>query len=104
MKTVMTSDRLIIRSKRFRRQTETKEPESSPDIARISTLYRPFQPLKWAVLPPEKDCFATQNKSVHEAIIRKLLTVRQMRKVLKTRVFATERPVARKYSSFEHLR
>lgn len=104
MKTVMMSDRLIIRSKRFRRRTETKESESRPDIARISTRYRLFQPLKWAVSPPEKDCFATQNKSVREATIRKLLIVRQMCKVLKTLVFANERPVARKYSSFEHLR
>lgn len=104
MKTVMLSDHFISHSKRFRRRTETKEPESRPDIARISTRYRPFQPLKWAVLPPEKDCFATQNKSVREATIRKPLNIKQMRKVLKTRVFATERPVARKYSSFEHLR
>lgn len=104
MKTVMLSDHFISHSKRFRRRTEIKEPESRPDIARISTRYRPFQPLKWTVSPPEKDCFATQNKSVREATIRKLLIVRQMCKVLKTLVFATERPVARKYSSFEHLR
>ncbi len=104
MKTVILSDHFISHSKRFRRRTETKEPESRPDIARISTRYRPFQPLKWTVSPPEKDCFATQNKPVHEATIRKLLIVRQMCKVLKTLVFATERPVARKYSSFEHLR
>ncbi len=90
MKTAMTPHRFIIRSKRFRRPENTKEPKSHRNTALISTRYRPFRPLKLALSHPEKDHFATRERPVRNAIIRKLLAVRQMRKVLKTRVFAAE--------------
>ena len=90
MKTAMTPHRFIIRSKRFQRPENTKEPISHRNIALISTRYRPFRPLKWALSHPERGHFATRRRPVRDAIIRKALAVRQMRKVLKTRVFATE--------------
>ena len=90
MKTAMTPHRFIIRSKRFRRPENTKEPKSHRNTALISTRYRPFRPLKWALSHPEKGHFATRGRPVRNAIIRKALAVRQMRKVLKTRVFAAE--------------
>lgn len=90
MDSAMTSHRFIIRSKRFRRPENTKEPISHRNIALIGTRYRPFRPLKWALSHPEKGHFATRGRPIRKVIIRKALAVRQMRKVLKTRVFAAE--------------
>lgn len=90
MKTAMTPHRFIIRSKRFRRPENTKEPISHRNIALISTRYRPFRPLKWALSHPKKGHFATRWRPVRNAIIRKILAIKQIRKVLKTRVFAAE--------------
>lgn len=90
MKAAITSHRFIIRSKRFRRPENTKEPKSHRNTALISTRYRPFRPLKWALSHPEKDHFATRGRPIRNVTIRKLLAIRQMRKVLKTHVFAAE--------------
>lgn len=76
MKVAMTPHHFIIRSKRFRRPENTKEPKSHRDIARIGTRYRPFRPLKWAISQHEKGYFATQGRPVREVIIRKLLAIR----------------------------
>lgn len=89
MKTAMTPHRFIIRSKRFQRPENTKEPISHRNTALISTRYRPFRPLKKAISHPEKGHFATRGRPIRNVTIRKLLAIRQMRKVLKTRVFAT---------------
>lgn len=76
MKVAMTPHRFIIRSKRFQRPENTKEPISHRNIARIGTRYRPFRPLKWALSHPEKGHFATRWRPVRNAIIRKLLAIR----------------------------
>lgn len=90
MKTAMPPHPFIIHNKRFRRPENTKEPISHRNIALIGTRYRPFRPLKWALSHPERGHFATRRRPLRNAIIRKALAVSQMRKVLKTRVFAAE--------------